>query len=496
MSWLLAERIQKMTENQDKQSIETINNPIVITGAQDFKSDKAYVAIAVKEQEGYEFKETVLLIDSDKDKLVYSPPNLYSKSIIAERKPLPESFRWEKQNLDLFLGGENVVSIASVHNSIVEQSKKYLHFSNQSWHELIGLWIIGTYFHRMFPSYPYIHLNGNAHSGKTKCLAFIANLAFNAEMSFNNTAAYMVRLIHDNSATCCMDEVESLRRAKDEDSKVLLAMLNSGYKRGSFSGKMELQKLNNWTRAKFESYSPKVLAGIDTLPTTLGTRCIPIIMQRSANQEIVNREINELDPFWVEIRNNLYRSLLSHFQLIGDSYAELEDKDILGRSWELWKPILSIAKCVSEDTYIEAKSLAMEVEANKKEIETEQILTPILLQALYELMLGRNETENFYPLSAICEFLSQYDIEAFGWLADERQKNRRGKWLMNQLRIAGIVNGKAEQKKIHNVNNKGCTLNRDKIAELMTSFGVTVPSSDVKLVKFQSMDEMVDSIPF
>ena len=471
-------------------------SPIVINGAQDFKEGKAYVAITLKQQQGYEFEEKVLLIDSDKNKTEFLANILYQKDIIAERKPLPESFRWGIAGLDDFLETGNVVTLENIHEGIVSQSKKYLHFANPVLHEFIATWIIGTYFHRMFPSYPYIHLNGNAHSGKTKCLTLIASLAFNAEMSFNNTAAYMVRLIHDNSATCCMDEVESLRRAKDEDSKALLAMLNSGYKRGSFSGKMEPKKPNGWVRVRLESYSPKVLAGIDTLPATLSTRCIPIIMARSINKEVVNSEINQLDSVWSKIRNNLYRSLLTHHHLVEETYAELTDLEIAGRPWELWKPILAIAKCINQETYERIRILALEIESNKKEIESEQILTPILLQGLYELMMGRIEPECFYSLITVCEFLSTYDAEAFGWLSEDKHKNRRGRWLVNQLRIAGLVTGKAEQKKVNGINNKGFTFNREKIVELLSAFGITVKETPQASVEEKSIEEMVKEIPY
>lgn len=514
MSSLLEERMMRMAEPGDEESKDIL--PVepqkedegsdkeqntnrrfqVINGAQDFTSDKAYVGVMYPMVSMGRLIRLGYLITSDKERINFDPESLAQSGIAADRDPSFHVPRWQIEDIESYLGNAKSVGIAMLFDAILRESKELFDFIDERWHSFLAAWIIGTYFHRMFPSYPYIHLNGNAGSGKTKCLSFIATLAFNGELSVNNTASYMIRVVHNNHATCCIDEVERFGKARDDDSRVVLAMLNAGYKRGSFVGKSEPGNNKKWEPKRFEAYSPKVLAGIQGLHPTLASRCIPIIMLRSSNPNLVNNEVNEEDGKWIIVRNELYRSLLENYKEVSETYKSLTDNTLLGRAWELWKPILAVARCVDEVVYEKLQKLAVEVEVKKKDIETSNIVTPLILKALYEFLEGQKILAGFFPTTKIYTILAAYDAEDFGWLEADDNKSKRGKWLTKELRIAGVIEKNAEQKKINGITTKGYTLDKLLLIELLKRNGIKVEDLEPTTEEPMSSQEIGNNIEF
>ena len=48
---------------------------------------------------------------------------------------------------------------------------------NEDYYSIISLWIIGTYFHKNFPTYPYLFFNAMKGSGKTRTMNLIISLS-------------------------------------------------------------------------------------------------------------------------------------------------------------------------------------------------------------------------------------------------------------------------------------------------------------------------------
>lgn len=500
------DEFDKIIQERDRgrliEEIGSTDKLYVITGALSFEKDKAFIAAGIPKlnpEKGYVTEN--FLITSDKKKISINSDDLLTARVIVERYPSLIK-RWDPKDIEDFLQASTRTDLQEIFFAIRSKSQLYLELPNEGMHTMIALWIMGTYFHRLFVSYPYVHLNGNAGSGKTKCLSLIATLGFNGELSVNNTPSYTIRIVHSNHATCCIDEVEKFSNPKDEETKTILAMLNAGYKRGTMIGKSEQGgRGSKWHPVRFEAYSPKVLAGINSLPQTLTSRCIPLIMVKSGNRELINREVDENDPDLLRIRNSLYRAYLEHHPEVIECYNHLQDEDIAGRSWELWKPLFSIALAISQSAYQEVRATALEIEQKKTDMESESATTPILLQGLLEL-IERSPEESFYTTEVIIDFLKSYD-EEFHWMGDEKNKSRKGRWLGSELRRAGVLNGKMEQKKIDGKNTKGCTLNADAIKKALKNFGFTAIKEDGEAAadlstgpSFTPEKEAITDLPF
>lgn len=458
----------------------------LITPAQDFIKDTAYVAVPVNILVNNKVESVHYLITSDKQKIRLSDEELLRLGFYTERKPYLRP-RWSNSSIDSFIGGSSFANTTDVFEDIVKLSKTHIDFGNESWNKYKALWIIGSYFHRLFETYPYIHLNGDMESGKTKTLTFISWLSFNGELTFNSSASYVVRVVHNNHSTCCIDEVERLRHSEDQDSQVLIAMLNSGYKKGSFCGKSEqTDKNGQWLPKQYEAFSAKVFASIRGLDSSLGSRCIPIIMLKTGNKEIKNRELKSDDPTFQEIRNKLYHIMLTNFESVRLFYQTIKDDELLGREWELWRPILAIAKTIDMESdfnlYDEMRLLALSVQKQKKEARIEDTTTPKILRVLKEALseIICPNPDNFWPLKggpdepSIIKFLIDSEEEEFAWLTDDK-KHTKGRWVARALRTAGIVgsNDRAEQRKNSAGKNvKGFRISLEKIEERLKNYEV------------------------
>ncbi|MFA5750459.1 MAG: hypothetical protein WC895_04550, partial [Candidatus Shapirobacteria bacterium] len=262
-----------LTQNHSAESISDQDDLFEIAPAQHFDLKRGLAIITIpypRSKAGY------ALVTSKRERIELDEAAVMRLGYSTDRAPHPKR-RWSWNSLQRFLKQEIKGTLAKAFGEILKALEAHLDLGEYQNIETLGLWIIGTYMHRLFPAYPYIHLNGMAEAGKSKTLHLVSLMAFNARLGTETTPAALVRLTHDNQSTLCLDEIEKLQNAKDEMSQSALAILNSGYKRGASVTKMGAGRNDkDWVLKEFDPYSPKILAGIRTLEATLASRCISI----------------------------------------------------------------------------------------------------------------------------------------------------------------------------------------------------------------------------
>lgn len=407
------------------------------------------------------------IITSERMKIWLDANTLLKHGYTTTRFPNHEN-RWSSKSIREFLQSKNPeIDIEDMFQKIRGVYEKYIDLGTEPWIDVLSCWVIGTYFHRMFNSFPYIHLNGNMESGKTKTSSITMQFAFNGEIGVNSTASYLIRITNDNNASCAIDEAEKLDRS--EDSQVLMAMYNAGYKKGAKVGKSEMVA-KNWVPRRFDCYSPKIFSGIKRLYPTLASRTIPITMVRTNNKELKNRDINDNNPIFQEVRDELYLTVMTKHKEVSSAYENIEDVELTGREWELWRPILTIAKIVSTETYEKIRKLAIETQNQKRDTFSQENLTPKMLEALL-LMTKENAEPTFYTLKEVTEFMTDFSnpyLEDFKWLNTMKNPSR---WMGDELRRAGVVKGHSQQKKSKDgTNQRGFLMDRDLIQKLTESY--------------------------
>jgi len=167
--------------------------------------------------------------------------------------------------------------------NIIDILKEYLELKEE-YYSIISLWIIGTYFHEQFYSFPYLFLNAMKGSGKSRTLNLITTLAKDGEILNSLTEAVLFR----TKGTLAIDESEGLERKGKEN---LRELLNSAYKKGVKVKRMKQKKVGDSVEQvveEFDAYRPIIMANISGMESVLGDRCIPLVLEKSFNKKITN----------------------------------------------------------------------------------------------------------------------------------------------------------------------------------------------------------------
>ena len=177
----------------------------------------------------------------------------------------------------------NKEKLSTAYKNIIDILKGYVDLKEE-YYNIVALWIIGTYFHKNFPSYPYLYFNAMKGSGKTRTINLITCLSKEGSVQNSMTEAVLFR----TSGTLAIDEFEGVSKKGSEN---LRELLNSAYKKGVMVKRMRQKKTDEGIRMEveeFEVYRPIVLANIWGMENVLSDRCISIILERSSRKEIIN----------------------------------------------------------------------------------------------------------------------------------------------------------------------------------------------------------------
>jgi hypothetical protein len=218
-----------------------------------------------------------------------------------------DSERFDLQAIKDWLMGENEEwTFEKIYLTIRNKLSLLFEFGDEREKDLIVCWIIGTYFHRQFNTYPYLFINGTKQVGKTKLLTFLYHTCFNAVFTLSQTPANLFRMTQELFPTFLLDETEKFGKKDENDYRSLLL---SRYKKGASIYRQEDTKKDgvvSKTSKRFEVYGPTALANISGLDDVLEDRVIGITLIRSKNKAILNSKIDEFSSEWSLLRAQLY----------------------------------------------------------------------------------------------------------------------------------------------------------------------------------------------
>ncbi|KKK51803.1 hypothetical protein LCGC14_3111300, partial [marine sediment metagenome] len=246
----------------------------------------------------------------------------------------------------------------------------------------MAIWIIGTYIHDEFETFPYLFFNAMRGSGKSRMLRLIAELSHNGELLGSMSEAALFRTA--KGRTLCIDEFE---KVGSQEKQGLRELLNAAYKKGSKIKRMKKMK-EGYEVEEFEVYSSIVMANIWGMEEVLSDRCITIIIEKSGRPEItklienfsndsqikkIKNDINDvvcslcsiisirkiekewnsyiLDKYYTTLHTYTTQTTLDiHTTLNQDKislFNKMDDAGIDGRNLELSFPIFMIANLLN-----------------------------------------------------------------------------------------------------------------------------------------------------
>lgn len=284
--------------------------------------------------------------------------------------------------------------LKEAYRNITDLLKKYCDL-NPDYYPIIACWIIGTYSHDDFESYPYLYLNAMRGSGKSRTLKLITDLSKDGELQMSMSEAVLFR----TKGTLGIDEFESIGRKGNEN---LRELLNASYKKGTKVKRMKQKKTEQGTLEhvpeEFNVYRPIVMANIWGMEEVLGDRCIPLTLERSNNPKIIKlAEIWKQEKVYKETIKILKRVVVCSVDVVGNLYLDwnnfitsnnttttyttytttthnytklfkrLNLMDLDGRSLELCLPLLVVSWDIGVDVFEELSDIFEKYLKERKE---------------------------------------------------------------------------------------------------------------------------------
>lgn len=197
------------------------------------------------------------------------------------------------------------VKLGVVYEEIVEILNTYMDMPQENM-KIIASWIIGTYYHSSFSTFPFLFINAMRGSGKTRLLKILANLCKGGRGEVQTGVSEAVLFRSTPGDTLIMDECESIGT---KEKSALREYLNACYKKGGTvkrTKKAKIQGVEEWVIERFQPYKPIALANIWGIEEVLGDRCISFILEKS-NNPLKTKLIEDFEenPDFLKIRDTL-----------------------------------------------------------------------------------------------------------------------------------------------------------------------------------------------
>ena len=134
---------------------------------------------------------------------------------------------------------------------------------------------------------PYLYINGEPQSGKTRNMEILELLTRTARRTTSISAPAMYTLLRKlHAPTLLYDEIDTVWARSGSSNQLTRMILNAGYRPGGLIYRQRGDEVE-----EYETFSPKVLAGVHNghLPATVLTRTIPINMKAKRADQHVER---------------------------------------------------------------------------------------------------------------------------------------------------------------------------------------------------------------
>ncbi|UCD21000.1 MAG: hypothetical protein JSW08_00415 [archaeon] len=196
------------------------------------------------------------------------------------------------------------------YNNIIELLKTYLDMPKPHY-KVIALWVIGTYFHKQFSTYPYLFFNAMKGSGKSRALKLISKIVKNGNLIISITESVLFRTAH--LRTLCIDEFEQVG---SKEKQALRELLNSAYKKGGIVERAYKKKSMDRESIEIETfdvYTPVTMANIRGMDNVLADRCITLMLEKSSNKSITRLIENFEDNKTIEKVRAILETCASYY---------------------------------------------------------------------------------------------------------------------------------------------------------------------------------------
>lgn len=181
-------------------------------------------------------------------------------------------------------------------------------------------------------------------SGKTTCLEHLSRLAMNpVQMASVSSPAMLTRMLEAGPRTLLIDEADrSLSKDKDGVGD-LLAVLNSGYKRGAKRPVLVPDGSNGWIAREMSTFAPVAMAGNNPqLPEDTRQRAIRVLLLPDHEGSVEESDWELIEDDAADLGARIAAWAEENRDAIRETRPPMPD-GIKGRLREKWHPLKRVA---------------------------------------------------------------------------------------------------------------------------------------------------------
>jgi len=240
------------------------------------------------------------------------------------------------------------VDVAALLDSVVEFIRRFVAMSFPQG-VVVALWVAHSHALAAADTTPYLAVtSAEKRSGKTRLLEVIELLVENPWLTARVTPAVLVRKIDAERPSLLLDESDAAFEGDPDYAQTLRGVLNTGHRRGGKASCCVGQGANI-TYKDFQTFSPKMIAGIGKLPDTVADRAIPIRLNRATRGEITQRfRRRDVEAEAEYLREKLSAWAQSIETSLRDASPELPE-ELSDRQQDCAEPLLAIADIAGGD---------------------------------------------------------------------------------------------------------------------------------------------------
>lgn len=207
----------------------------------------------------------------------------------------------------------------------------------QGAHAALALWCMHSHVFDAFTCSPRLNLTSPEKGcGKSTALDLVALFVPKPLKTENISIAPLFRVVQLAKPTLLVDEADSFIKANEE----LRGILNAGHRRGG----QVLRCVGDSHEVRvFEVFSPVVLAGIGTLPSTLHDRSIVVSLSRARPGEVLKRFDSRRTQREEELCRKLARWTADHRVKI-EAVDPVLPEGCHNRTADNWRPLFALAE--------------------------------------------------------------------------------------------------------------------------------------------------------
>ena len=277
--------------------------------------------------------------------------------------------------------------------------------------DLLVLWAAHTHLVKETYTTPRLVIDSPVHgSGKTTVLEHLERLCIApVQMAALSSPALLARMLDAGLRTILIDEADRSLDPKKEGIAELLAILNSGYKRGGTRPVLTPSKGGEWTVKEMPTFSPVAMAGNNPqLPEDTKSRCIRVLLLPDLTGTVEESDWELIDD---DARNIGYR-LATWAEHVRDEVRlnrpPLPD-GVTGRNRERYSPLKRVAAAAGGRWPAVVDELALhDLEQQQLDREDGMIRTRPAVALLNHLHDLWPQGENFVPTA---ELVTQLILE-------------------------------------------------------------------------------------